>query len=69
VRVTGDASTVWLVGSGGQRYSPGAVPPGTYNLKAVFPGGDEVSAGHVEIEPGEALTLKCIGAFKQCRKI
>lgn len=69
VRVTGEATRVVLEGSGGQRLSPGSVPAGSYTLKAVFADGEEVKAGQLVLESGDSVTLKCIGAFRQCRKI
>ena len=69
MRITGEATKVVLESASGQRLSPGSVPAGSYTLKAVFADGEEVKAGQVVLEAGDSVTLKCIGAFRQCRKI
>jgi hypothetical protein len=67
VVVTGDASTVRLVGDGGS-FAAGSVPVGTYVVQAVFtPGSPIVSSGDVVVKEGEAVTVMCNGAFMVCR--
>jgi len=65
VVVTGDASTVRLVG-GGSSYPPGAVPPGTYAVKASFGGGPLTAAGRVTVPDGGVVTLSCRAGLKRC---
>ena len=65
--VTGDASTVRLVGPGGS-FAAGSVPVGTYVVQAVFmPGSPVVSSGDVVVKEGETVTVLCNGAFMVCR--
>ena len=65
VVVTGDASSVRLVG-GGTSYPPGAVPPGVYEVKASFGGGALTSAGRVTVPDGGVVTLSCRAGLKRC---
>jgi hypothetical protein len=65
VLVSGDASSVWLVGADGGRVEVGAVPPGEYTLKAAF-GGDPVSL-RLEVRAGATSRVRCDAAFAMCR--
>lgn len=65
VRLTGGVAAV-LVGSGGTHRLPGAVPPGTYRLMALFNGLDRVDVRAVTVEDGVPLTIDCSAAFTRC---
>lgn len=65
VVVTGEATTVRLVGSGAS-YPPGAVPSGTYAVKASFGGGPLSAAGRVTVPEGGVVTLSCRAGLKRC---
>ncbi|MFT4622482.1 MAG: serine/threonine protein kinase [Myxococcota bacterium] len=64
VLVTGDASSVELVGASG-RFAPGSVPAGRYDVFATF-GAGPVPAGSVTVLPDQTVTLKCVGGFQRC---
>jgi hypothetical protein len=70
VNIEGDAKTVYLIDGGGVKYRPGEkMPPGTYQIKAYFPGTpDPVMAGKVGINDGDVLTVKCALAMMRCAK-
>jgi serine/threonine-protein kinase len=67
VSVTGDAKEAWLV-AGGKRYREGTeIPPGEYQVLAVFDA-EPVEAGTVEVDAGERVTLRCKAGFRVCRR-
>ena len=65
VVVTGEG-TVALQGSDGKRLPPGAVPAGTYQVFATFPGKTERKTGKIDVPTGETVTLKCSPQFNKC---
>jgi serine/threonine-protein kinase len=65
VSVTGEAEQVWLEHDG-TRLAPGAVPAGSYDVVAQFPGRDPAPAGKVVLEPGQTVQLSCDAAFRKC---
>lgn len=65
VEVRGDAARVRLSGPGGAHDVPGEVPPGEYDVLAVF-NGREVSAGHLVVRAGEVHRLSCAGRMFRC---
>ncbi|MFH1466884.1 MAG: serine/threonine-protein kinase [Pseudomonadota bacterium] len=67
VSVTGDARSVWLEGPAGS-FPAGAVPPGTYTIKAWFDSPDPAHAGTITVAEGEHATLACVAAMLQCRR-
>ncbi len=67
VELTGDARSVWLISESG-RYPVGAVPPGSYEIKAWFDRPDPAVAGSITLHDGERVTLRCIGAMARCAR-
>ena len=65
VSVSGDADSVWFT-SGGARFEAGALPTGSYEIRAVF-GGKEVHAGTLGVQGGGSHAVKCMAAFKRCQ--
>lgn len=65
VIVEGDATSVVLVRDG-LRQPPGEVPPGEYQVRATFPGREEIPAGRVRVGAGEQVHLKCAAGFERC---
>jgi len=66
VHVTGDELAVILEG-GGQSYElPGWVPPGTYQMTAVFPGFGRMATGEVTIIEGATVRVHCDAGFGRC---
>jgi hypothetical protein len=65
VVVTGDAAQVRLVG-GGSSYAAGAVPAGSYEVKAAFGDGPLQSAGRVTVPASGVVTLSCRAGLKRC---
>ena len=71
VALAGDADTVWLVSSTGERTQLGArtsIPAGRYTVRASFPGLGEVSAGQLSVAAGESVRLSCSAAFSRCAR-
>jgi hypothetical protein len=66
VEVSGDADAVRLVGSAGEIGVGGAVPVGTYRIRARF-GDAWHDAGSVEIRADATSRISCDGAFLICR--
>jgi serine/threonine protein kinase len=67
ISLEGDASKVMLQ-SGGESFSPGAVPAGTYSISAWFGGSAPVPAGTVTLVDGEAVTLRCSSLMLRCSR-
>lgn len=67
VNLTGDARSVWLDGAAGS-FPAGAVPPGTYTIKAWFDSPDPATAGTITVGSGEQVTVHCAAAMLQCRR-
>jgi serine/threonine protein kinase len=65
VTFTGEATEVVLVDNG-LRLPVGDIAPGTYEVRATFPGRDEAPAGKVTVAPGAMVTLKCSAGFFRC---
>jgi hypothetical protein len=66
IRVSGDATTVMLVGPDGRTPVPGLVPPGRYSVEATFEGTDPMPAGEVEVKDGAHVELVCSSMFGRC---
>jgi len=67
VTVSGDATSVSFVTSGGGSYGTGDVPVGTYRIMAVFPGQqDAVQAGTFSVRDGQAVTVNCTAMMLRC---
>ena len=56
---------VWLV-SGGDRYPPGEIPPGSYTIKAFFDPLSPTDAGSFSAAAGERFVVKCANAMMIC---
>lgn len=67
VRVRGDFDSVQLVAADGAVYPPGAVPPGTYAVRAAFNGQAAAGAGEVVVVAGSESVLSCNAAFGRCQ--
>ena len=67
VVVAGDVPRVWFsAGSSAQMLPPGDLPPGTYDVHAVF--GDAPSVvGQITLIEGATRTLRCSGSLRMCR--
>ena len=66
--VQGEVDELRLIDGGGKAWPPGDLPPGSYKIEALFPGGsDLIVAGKVDLAPGQSHTLSCNAAFKKCR--
>lgn len=67
--VEGDAAEVVLMGPDGAQYPVGStVPPGSYRVRVRWSETEgAVSAGRVDITPGETVGLTCKRAFLRCR--
>jgi serine/threonine protein kinase len=69
VMVVGDARSVWLVSTSGQRHDPAQpVLPGSYQVMADF-GGAPTDAGRVDVKANGDLTLTCSAHLSQCRPL
>jgi serine/threonine protein kinase len=66
VRTSGDASEVFLVANGVE-HRAGAVPAGSYVIKARFGDRGLVEAGRVELSPGASVTINCDSGFAMCK--
>jgi hypothetical protein len=65
--VVGDAAEVRLVG-GGQSYTAGQIPPGSYRIMAAFEtGAPPTESGVVLVNAGESVTISCAAAFLKCK--
>jgi hypothetical protein len=66
-RISGDAYSVRLQGAD-RSYGPGELPPGAYQIIAVFTqGGPTTNGGTVMLEAGETVSVNCVASFMQCR--
>lgn len=67
VRLKSGASYISLVGQDGTSYPAGAVPPGTYVIKAAFPKRGEVAnAGTLIVYAGQNAAVTCLEASALC---
>jgi len=66
-RVTGDATRVVLVGKNGSFKRGSRIPPGTYDIRATFPGRSSMVAGRATISAGKTTRIECIEAFTLCK--
>ena len=57
---------VWLITARGQRFEPGPVPVGTYQVVADFEGMDPMPAASVMVEADQRLEVNCVGALTMC---
>lgn len=65
--VKGDVARVWFTaGASGQMLPPGDLPPGTYDVHAVFADAPSV-VGHVTSVEGQTQTLRCSRSLRVCR--
>ncbi|MCB9687610.1 MAG: serine/threonine protein kinase [Alphaproteobacteria bacterium] len=68
-RLTGDATSLKLVGRDRLPYGPGEdVPAGKYQMQATFPVHGQVELGTVDIRAGATITIDCISAMANCRE-
>jgi hypothetical protein len=65
VQFSGDARSVLLRGSDNDVYGPGAVPPGSYTIEAVFDAG-AVNVGTVTVRAGVRARFECLAATLAC---
>ena len=65
IEVGGDAEKVALV-SGTERYEPGELPAGRYELHVVYAGGEPDVALEVEVHEGERLAVTCSARSASC---
>ena len=65
VQFSGDARSVLLRGSDNDVYGPGAVPPGSYTIEAVFDAG-AVNVGTVTVRAGARTRFECLAATLAC---
>ena len=65
VQFSGDARSVLLRGSDNDVYGPGAVPPGSYTIEAVFDAGP-VNVGTVTVRAGARTRFECLAATLAC---
>ncbi|MBX2800648.1 MAG: serine/threonine protein kinase [Myxococcales bacterium] len=67
IGVAGDADRVWLVRGGRRHELPGRVPPGTYEIVAMFAGGEPVSAGQTTVAADQRIT--CAFFMARCKAV
>ena len=68
VSVQGEVDELRLIDSAGKAWPPGELPPGSYKIEALFPGGaGPIVAGKLELAPGQSHTLGCNATFKKCQ--
>jgi hypothetical protein len=66
VAFSGDATSVLLL-SGRERHAlPATVPPGSYEIEAVFPKRGQVRAGKLQVVDGTRVKLRCEDMFGRC---
>ena len=65
VQFSGDARSVLLRGSANDVYGPGAVPPGSYTIEAVFDAGP-VNVGTITVRAGAHTRFECLAATLAC---
>ncbi len=68
LQFSGDARSVLLRGSDNDVYGPGAVPPGSYTIEAVFDAG-AVNVGTVTVRAGVRARCECLAATLACRAV
>ncbi len=68
VTVEGDAERVVFVSSSGT-FGPGAVPPGSYAVRATYAGRGQVEAASITLVDGQSLVLRCSSTFTVCRPV
>jgi|GEM_PF-3310029 len=64
--LSGDVPEVWLMNAAGTRFAIGDVPPGAYQIKAVFQGNESV-AGQADLAAGQTVEIRCSKKFKSCK--
>jgi len=66
VYVAGTAKVTLI--KGGERIEvPGTVPPGEYEVEAVYSGGEPFSAGTLSARTGVDMKVLCSEALKGCK--
>ena len=65
--VGGDARVSLVPVAGGTARAPGALPEGTYAIRATFEDGSVVEAGTVRVESGRTQQLECNARFRNCK--
>ena len=67
VVVDGDARSVMLIDSQGQRHPPGRLAPGTYDLEASFASGATIrQPDRVTVRAGRTVRLRCVALMETC---
>ena len=68
VSVSGDARAVWLERSTDRRrFELGAVPPGRYQVYAMFESDLHIATGEISLQDGERRVLRCNARAAICR--
>jgi serine/threonine protein kinase len=66
VGVGGDADSVSLFRDNRWYQVPGAVPPGTYEIRVAWQGYDPEKAGRVTVALGQPVSIQCASKFRRC---
>jgi len=63
----GDAAQVALIDASGAAHAPGAVPAGTYTLRATFSHGVTISSAPFTVAAGGDVGFRCSSLAESCR--
>ncbi len=66
VSLDGDASRVWLVREGQRHRVPAEIPPGHYEIIALYPQQEPKSAGTITVMAGLEVMLRCTSQRDSC---
>lgn len=66
VALSGDAKSAVVTG-GGQEFTQGEVPPGTYTVVVTFTNDTSVTLRAVVVDPGKTTTIRCSASFSNCK--
>ena len=66
VSVQGDATRVWLVAEGARHQLPTEVPPGQYQIVALYPQREPLEAGSITVMAGLPVSIACNSDTDTC---
>ncbi|MBM4368012.1 MAG: hypothetical protein FJ102_17495 [Deltaproteobacteria bacterium] len=67
VSLSGDVSSAWLVGAGGNFRLPADVPAGSYELRVYFSPDTATTVSTLSLADGQSRTIRCALGARQCK--
>ena len=61
------ATRVWLEAEGEETPAGGAVPPGSYRVRAQFGSADPIDVGAVTLDAGQEIEVRCLQMVNRCK--